>query len=256
MKPTQARLSQARVPMLDRTVVRSGDDETAFSLRGHAAVFNQPCDFGYFTEYVAPGAFEKALQAKPLEVLAVWDHDTRWILGNTLSDTVTLSEDAEGLAFGIKVAQTSFAEDLRVLIKRGDIQQCSFMFTIADETWHHEGEGDNENVTVTINEVSTLYDITVCGRGAYPQTDVSLASRMRLEYAIQEGRVPDLSMHQAHQRGFFPGAWLPDDQLAATRSAAQRSVDDKVVQAEREKAAFMADARTQVAAARAALPRT
>jgi phage head maturation protease len=45
---------------VDFTTQRSGAVDGAYTIKGHAAVFGEPSDFGYFTEYMAPGAFEKA----------------------------------------------------------------------------------------------------------------------------------------------------------------------------------------------------
>ncbi len=158
-------------------------------------MFNEPCDFRYFTEFIAPGAFKNALKVKPLEVVSNIQHDDRWILGHTLNGTLALREDEIGLHQWTRVAPTSYAEDLRVLIDRGDIQQASFAFTIDAEEWEYIDKGkDTEEVKVTITSVGVLYDVTVCALGAYRQTDVEIeaASRSRLDRAIRQGRVRGL----------------------------------------------------------------
>ena len=87
-----------------------------------------------------------------------------------------------------KVAPTSFAADLRVLMERGDVDQSSFAFTVARDEWKITGEGDDEKVERTILEVGQLYDVTTTAMGAYPQTDSQVAMRTREKArAIAEG---------------------------------------------------------------------
>ena len=170
-------------PIQNVQVRDSGDPNTAYTVTGHAAVFDSlSLDLGGFREKIDPGAFANALGRSP-DVLAVIDHDTRWTLGRTLNGTLELSEDDKGLRFFLRVAPTSYAADLRILLERGDISQCSFMFTIAEERYEVIGEDDREIVVFTIEEVGELYDVTICGRGAYPQTDVSLVRKARTDLA-------------------------------------------------------------------------
>jgi uncharacterized protein len=180
----------------------SGAEAGAYTIVGHAAVFNEPSDFGHFTEYVAPGAFKSALKVDPLEVVSNWQHDDRWILGHTLNGTLELKEDARGLRMWTRVAPTSYGADARILIDRRDVQQASFCFTIKREVWdYNEDEDGNELVSVTIMEVGTLYDVTICALGAYPQTDIEAqaASRSRLDAAIRSGRVRGLPAARARK---------------------------------------------------------
>jgi uncharacterized protein len=231
----------------------SGQEAGAYTIKGHASVFNQPCDFGCFKEYVAPGAFIPALAVKPLEVVSNWQHDDRWILGHTLNKTLDLWEDTQGLMQWTRVAPTSWAADLRILLDRGDIQQASFCFVIEDETWDYVNEGEpNEEIKVTINKVRTLYDVTVCALGAYPQTDVSVAGRSRLDRALRSGRVPGLTLDGAQERGILPASTggrrssLARASSASTTRANARTANDD----------FLKAARIDLERARLAMPST
>src|SRR5947207_14093268 len=89
-------------------------------------------------------------------------------------------------------------------MERGDINQASFMFTIERETWEITQRADGtEHVIATIEEVGELFDVTVTGRGAYPQTDMSIVQgrSSRLVNALQQGAVPGLTLDQARSRG-------------------------------------------------------
>lgn len=172
-------------PITHVEVRDSGDPSTAYTVTGHAAVFDSlSLDLGGFREKIDPGAFTAALSRSP-DVLAVIDHDTRWTLGRTTNGTLELSEDDKGLRFFLRVAPTSYAADLRILLERGDISQCSFMFTIAEERSEVVAADDREFVVFTIEEIGELYDVTICGRGAYPQTDVALARKAKSDLAAE-----------------------------------------------------------------------
>jgi len=222
-------------PLRALQVRDSGLEADAYTIKGHAAVFNRPCDFRAFKEYIAPGAFKAALSVKPLEVVSNWEHDNRWMLGHTLSKTLDLMEDEDGLMQWTRVAPTSFADDLRILLDRGDIQQQSFCFIIGAETWEYLNEGeDDEEIRVTITEVKELFDVTVCALGAYPQTDVTIAGRERLGAALRAGRVPGLTYESALQRGIVTeterrsGPRPTTRAKAPTREASTPSAADRV----------------------------
>lgn len=200
--------AQARItsPLEGVEVRESGAGDGSYTIRGHAAVFNKlSLDLGGFREKVAPTAFDRVLTEDP-DVLAVWDHDTRYVLARSRNKTLDMRIDPYGLHTWMRVAPTSYAADLRVLMERGDIDQASWMFTIERETWEITQRADGtEEIVATIEEVKDLYDVTVTGRGAYPQTDMTVAHgrSMRLEQALREGRVPGLSLDQARTRGLI-----------------------------------------------------
>lgn len=147
-----------------------------FTIRGHAAVFNRLShDLGGFREKIAPGFFTEVLDANP-DVHALWDHDTRWTLARTKNKTLELREDPMGLHNWMRVAPTSFAQDLRVLMERGDIDQQSFAFTVAEDDWVKDDEG---NITRTLLRAENLYDVTITAQGAYPQTGAEVVRQVR-----------------------------------------------------------------------------
>lgn len=174
-----------RAQLEDVEVRDSGAGPDQVTLRGHAAVFDLLShDLGGFREKIAPGAFRDVLASDP-DVHLVQDHDTRLVLGRTRSKTLELREDARGLHVWDRMPPTTYAKDLAILMERGDIDQMSFKFTVDEEEWAEDAEG---NVTATILKVRELFDVTVCAQGAYPQTDAQLV-RQRFERAIADGRV-------------------------------------------------------------------
>jgi hypothetical protein len=224
---------------LDNVEWRASQHEGSgeLTVRGHAAVFNRASlDLGGFRERISPGAFTKALDSNP-DVHALWDHDTKLVLARTKNKTLELREDPIGLHFWAKVADTSYAKDLRLLMERGDVDQASFAFTVARDEWEIDAD---ENVTRTILEVDQLYDVTVTAQGAYPQTDTSVVKhiRSRITEEIAEGRLPEAAADA------LPSTAAPDDPAGETEppegdSADQRSPAPEEVEAEaaRQKAA-------------------
>lgn len=181
---------QRILPIEDVEWRASGAGDGQLTVRGHASVFDRlSLDLGGFRERIARDAFTNVLDRNP-DVHALWDHDTKYVLARTKNKTLELREDPVGLHFWAKVADTSYAKDLRILMERGDVDQASFAFTVARDEWEID---EHDNVTRTILEVGELYDVTVTAQGAYPQTDTSVVThvRSRLKAEIAEGRLPE-----------------------------------------------------------------
>ena len=217
---------------------QSGAGEGEMTVRGYASVFNRSSlNLGGFTETIAPGAFEKALASNP-DVHALWDHDTKLVLARTKNKTLELREDPVGLHFWAKVADTSYAKDLRLLMERGDVDQASFAFTVAKDDWQI-GEGDK--VTRTILEVDQLFDVTVTAQGAYPQASSGVVKhiRSRITEEIAEGRLPESAADALPQTVAPEEADMTGPQAASLESDDQRSPAPEEVEAEaaRQKAA-------------------
>ncbi len=168
-------------PITDVTFESSGAGEGQMTLRGHAAVFNRLShDLGGFRTTIDAAAFTTVLNGNP-DVHLVIDHDTRFVLARTLNKTLELRVDPLGLHVWARLAPTSYAKDLEILMRRGDVDQMSFGCMIGSDEWLQDENGD---ITRTILTVDELYDVTVCAQGAFPQTDASLLASM-----MQAGRV-------------------------------------------------------------------
>jgi len=144
------------------------DDENV--IEGYAAVFNKDSvDFGGWHERIAPGAFDDVLKD---DAVALFNHDMNYVLGRN-GVNVTLSQDERGLKYTVKLPDTSFAKDLRNLIKDGIIHESSFAFTVKEQEWQH-----NEKVPSvrTIKKVKRLYDVSPVTTPAYPDATVGARS--------------------------------------------------------------------------------
>lgn len=161
-------------PITELRVDDSGDQPR---ITGYAAVFEQLSEplgmLGLnFREKIAKGAFDKVLKSKP-DVRALFNHDPNHVIGRTTAGTLRLAEDSKGLSVEIDPPDTTFARDLMVSMKRGDISQMSFGFTVEKDTWE---EGNKGEQTRTINVVRRLVDVSPVAFPAYTQTSVTARS--------------------------------------------------------------------------------
>lgn len=146
---------------------------------GYAAMFNVETDIGgYWRERILPGAFAASLQER--DVIAIHSHDSGRVLGRTGAGTLTLREDATGLAFENDLPDTTDGRDLAVQIDRGDIAGMSFGFVTRKQEW-------DETVDPPLRTIieADLYEITYTPCPAYPDTSVGMRS---LEHARGERR--------------------------------------------------------------------
>ena len=120
-----------------------------------------------FRERVVKGAFEESIQRD--DIRALFNHDPNYVLGRNTSNTLTLEEDEKGLRVRITPPQTQWAKDLLVSIKRGDITQMSFGFTVILDRWSYE-----DNIDIRELLKVKLYDVSPVTFPAYSQTECGI----------------------------------------------------------------------------------
>lgn len=138
-------------------------------ISGYAAVFNQWSeDLGGFIEKIAPGAFSRSIKTGA-DVRALFNHDPNLVLGRTRSKTLELVEDCVGLLFKNALPQTSAARSVYASIKRGDVTECSFGFSVRKDSWNSAG---TERTLLDVE----LFDVGPVTFPAYSQTSVQARS--------------------------------------------------------------------------------
>lgn len=169
-------------------------DSSKFELAGTAVAYNQlSSDLGGFRERFLPGAFARCLRSNP-EVKCLFNHNSDVVLGRTQNGTLTLQDGPDGLRFVCKLNEASQAHrDLHASISRGDINECSFAFTVAgkdgqvfemmddnpaddneededsnDESNDEAGSNDQPFVRRTVR-AANLFDVSAVTNPAYPQ---------------------------------------------------------------------------------------
>ncbi len=135
-------------------------------IQGYAAVFNSDSkDFGGWHERIAPGSFDDVLND---DAVALFNHDMNLVLGRNKVN-VTLSQDKKGLKYRVELPDTTFAKDVRTLIKDKIIHKSSFAFTVAEQRWEHK---EKEPSVRTITKIKRLYDVSPVTNPAYEDSTV------------------------------------------------------------------------------------
>ena len=148
-------------------------------LVGYAAVFGPLSeDLGGFRERVAPGAFDASLE-DDTDIRALVDHDTSKVIGRRSSGTLRVATDERGLRVEIDLPNTTYANDLRELMARGDVSQMSFAFLVQPdgEKWERDEKGLRIRTLTNVQLIET----SVVTIPAYPDTVAALRSISRLD---------------------------------------------------------------------------
>ena len=148
------------------------DGSSVPKLVGYGAVFNSLSDdMGGWREIIRPGAFTRAL-ANNCDVRLLLNHEGL-PLARTKSGTLHLSEDQRGLKFEAELDPTD-PDVVRILpkMKRGDLNNCSFAFTVLTDTFRSENGQDIRE----IREFDSLYDVSLVTYPAYPAAGAALRS--------------------------------------------------------------------------------
>ncbi len=155
------------------------------NVSGYAANFRE-YDMGSFRERIEPTAFRNL---DGYDIHALYNHDYDKVLArrNKGKGTLELITDEEGLKFAFELPDTATGNEVRTLVGRGDVDQASWAFTVAQEEWV---DTRSEKPLRVIKEVGEIYDISLTPRGANPTTSVALRS---LEAAKEEYKEPELA---------------------------------------------------------------
>lgn len=150
---------------------RASDDGDGRTVSGYAAVYRSVSnELWGFEEVIEPGAFDNADLS---DVRALFNHDPNQILARTSSGTMQLVQDDTGLRYEFEMPDTTLGNDLLVMMKRGDISQSSFAFTIKEDSWE---ERDGALPLRHIRQIDRVYDVSPVTYPAYEKTSVTARS--------------------------------------------------------------------------------
>lgn len=136
---------------------------------GRAILFDSwSADLGGFRERMLPGS----VTLEP-DLLALFDHDTSKVLGRTSAGTMEVRSDSRGVAFTAYPPETTWANDLKVSMTRGDIKGCSYRMLVEEDKWYMDMNGQvcRDVLKATVSE------LTVTSMPAYPETTAEARSR-------------------------------------------------------------------------------
>lgn len=156
--------------------IRANEDSESRKVEGYAIVFNsQSEDLGFY-ETIEPSAITDEVIAKS-DVFALLNHDnSRGILARSKrgKGSLKLLVDDRGLKYEFTAPKTALGNELLEMLKRGDINQSSFAFTVSNdgEKW----EKRDGKYYRTIKKIDRLYDVSPVYCPAYSETTVACRS--------------------------------------------------------------------------------
>ena len=152
-------------------------EEDSRRLEGRAIVFDSYSNNLGFYEKINRSAVTQEL-INNSDIIFTFNHDPNQLLaryrngGGSLD--VELRED--GVYFSFDIPNTTLGNDIYELIKRGDISNCSFCFTVADEKDSQKWEKRDGKMYREIMKISGLYDLSAVTYPAYSDTDINARS--------------------------------------------------------------------------------
>lgn len=153
--------------------VRASHDDR--KVEGKAIAFNSvSCDLGGFVERIVPEAINEDI-INNSDIFFLLNHsDNRGILARKRNGFGSLATDIreDGVYFSFDAPKTGLGDELLEYLRRGDVTQCSFAFTVEDDTW--ERQQDNSYIR-TILQFHRIYDMSAVFTPAYNSTEVKCA---------------------------------------------------------------------------------
>lgn len=179
--------TERRAVVIPVTLERREDEQESRKISGYAAVFGQKTNIGgWYEEQIASGAFKDCDFSN---CVLNFNHDDSNLLARVSSGTLSLEVDKKGLRFEAELPNTTLANDLLELIRRGDIQGCSFAFIVRKSSWEWLSDEDPTQLDQReILEISDVFDVSVVTHPAYQQTSVDARSAERERDAHRRDR--------------------------------------------------------------------
>lgn len=137
---------------------------------------------GSFREVVEPGAFDGADMS---DISCFFNHDTGQLLARSYNGTGTLEWriTSRGLEVTVWLPNTTLGSDVWELVKRGDLKNFSFGFTVGEETYERR---DGELIR-HIWKFKRIYEVSLVVWPAYKDTHAEVSERALAELrSLQE----------------------------------------------------------------------
>lgn len=158
---------------IDNSELRASQDSR--EVDGYALLFNTTSrNLGGFVERIEPSSLDGVIEQS--DIMAVLNHDnSRGILARSRFGvgSLTLSVDEKGLRYTFDAPKTALGDETLEYLRRGDITQSSFAFTVAEDNWQKQEDG---TYIRTIKKFDRLFDVSPVFEPAYFGTDVKCRS--------------------------------------------------------------------------------
>lgn len=175
-------------------------DEESRTVEGYALLFNVSSDGLDIEEVIEPGALDGVIERS--NVFALLNHDERrGILARSKkgAGTLSLTVDGKGLRYRFEAPRTALGDELLEYLRRGEVTESSFAFSVAEDLWERKGESWKR----TIKKFSELYDISPVYDAAYSKTTVYMRGKEQLEQKEREQRERELDAYYTNLNKFL-----------------------------------------------------
>lgn len=161
--------------------------ETSFDskdnvIEGYAIRFNTVSEILYdkekrrfFREIIDREAITQELIDNS-DIKFLFNHDKERLLARRNRGTGSLNVEVreDGVYFSFEIPDTTIGNDLKEMIKRGEVTTCSFAFVDGDSI---EWDFSNREIpTRTVKSIRGLFDLSAVFDAAYSQTEISCRS--------------------------------------------------------------------------------
>jgi len=179
--------------MEDRTEIRNttfqvtaNEDDEKRTVEGYALLFGVSADNLGFEEVIERGALDGVLGKS--DVFALLNHDrSKGILARAKNGngSLSLEVDSKGLKYRFEAPKAALGNELLENLRRGEIDQSSFAFTVADggEKWERQKNGVWKR---TISKFERIYDVSPVYNAAYSKTSVYMRGKEEAEKELEE----------------------------------------------------------------------
>lgn len=179
--------------MEDRTEIRNttfqvtaNEEDEKRTVEGYALLFGVSSDNLGFEEIIERGALDGVLGKS--DVFALLNHDrSKGILARAKngSGSLSLEVDTKGLKYRFEAPKTALGNELLENLRRGEIDQSSFAFTVADggEKWERQKNGVWKR---TISKFERIYDVSPVYNAAYSKTSVYMRGKEEAENELEK----------------------------------------------------------------------
>lgn len=179
--------------MEDRTEIRNttfqviaNEDDEKRTVEEYALLFGVNSDNLGFEEVIERGALDGVLGKS--DVFALLNHDrSKGILARAKNGngSLSLEVDSKGLKYRFEAPKTALGNELLENLRRGEIDQSSFAFTVADggEKWERQKNGIWKR---TISKFERIYDVSPVYNAAYSKTSVYMRGKEEAEKELEE----------------------------------------------------------------------
>lgn len=181
------------------SVLRQADEESRL-VEGYALLFETSSDHLDFEEVIERTALDGVIGVS--DVFALLNHSKeRGILARSINGegSLSLEVDEKGLKYRFDAPKTALGEELLENLRRGEINQSSFAFTVKSDKWERKADGSWKR---TIHQFDKLYDVSPVYNAAYSQTTVYMRGKEMEEARLEaeSKQMPDSYYQEMEQK--------------------------------------------------------